>query len=110
MIEIITKRFLEVDDFLILQPTQQSKIVNAFVDGYWNHNLENWQCRMTENAIICNYITSTTLIRGKEDVLDLHRYSDFDLRKCFRRILGEQIEENTYITFGNGGFMKLITK
>lgn len=108
MKQLITERFCKVEGFYNFNLTQQAKIINAFVKGYWNHDLETWQCRMGENGIICNFNTSTTLIRGEEDVLNLDRYSNFDLKKWFKRILGDKLEEDSYISFGNGGFIKLI--
>ena len=108
MKQLITERFYKVDGFYNFNLTQQAKIVNAFVKGYWNHDLETWQCRMSESGTIHNFNTSITRIRGEKDDLDLQRYSDFDLKKWFIRILGEQIESDGYIAFSNGGYMKRI--
>jgi hypothetical protein len=110
MEKLIKERFVKVDGFLKLELTQQNKIVNAFLDGYWNHYLETWECKTSANGILRDFFSTNTRIRGKEDVLELHRYSDFDLRIWFRRILGEQIEEDGYISFSNGGYMKRIIK
>lgn len=108
MKQLITERFYKVDGFYNFNLTQQNKIVYAFINGYWNHNLETWQCKTSESGTIHNFISSNTRIRGEKDDLDLQRYSDNDLKKWFIRILGEQIESDGYIAFSNGGYMKRI--
>jgi hypothetical protein len=74
MKKIILNRFLKIDFFLGLEPSQKTTIIDAFYKGTYTWK-QGWD-------------SGIGYIRPKKEKLNLKMYSDSDLLYWMRRILG----------------------